>query len=141
MNQRQAVIQEALTWLRTPFHHQAAIKGVGVGCGTLLIEVYRAVGIDTPSIEECGFFSRDWHMHTTHERYVEILEKFSRLVDHPQSGDIALFKIGKVYGHSAVVTSWPQVIHVMWGRTVELADASKAPLQDRPVLFLSPFKV
>ncbi len=37
-------VQEALTWLGTPYHHQGRIKGVGVDCGTLICEVYEKVG-------------------------------------------------------------------------------------------------
>ena len=33
-------VQEALTWLGTPYHHQGRVKGVGVDCGTLICEVY-----------------------------------------------------------------------------------------------------
>ena len=29
---RQAIIDETVTWLRTPYHHMAAIKGAGVDC-------------------------------------------------------------------------------------------------------------
>jgi cell wall-associated NlpC family hydrolase len=37
---REAVIAEARTWLGTPWHHQASLKGVGcdcIGCGKALL--------------------------------------------------------------------------------------------------------
>lgn len=40
-----AAVNEALTWLGTPCHHQGRIKGVGVDCGTLICEVYEKVGL------------------------------------------------------------------------------------------------
>jgi len=43
--ERQLVIKEALTWLSTPFHHEAMIKGAGVDCGMFLAAVYRVAGL------------------------------------------------------------------------------------------------
>lgn len=43
---RQAVVTEALTWLHTPYHHQAATKGAGCDCIGLLRGVGNALGID-----------------------------------------------------------------------------------------------
>lgn len=40
---RMAVIAEAREWVGTPYHHQAAVKGVGCDCGGLI----RAVGANT----------------------------------------------------------------------------------------------
>lgn len=42
---RQAVIDEARTWIDTPFHHQAALKGVGCDCGGLVRGVGEASGV------------------------------------------------------------------------------------------------
>jgi hypothetical protein len=39
---RAAVVKEALTWLGTPYHHHARVKGVGVDCARLLCAVYEA---------------------------------------------------------------------------------------------------
>lgn len=43
--QRAAVIREARSWIGTPYHHQGRVKGVGVDCGGLIIEVGRATGL------------------------------------------------------------------------------------------------
>lgn len=40
-----AVIAEARTWLGTPFHHQASLKGVGCDCAGLIRGVGHACGI------------------------------------------------------------------------------------------------
>ena len=58
---RQEIIDEAATWLRTPYHHAAAIKGAGVDCAQILIEVYAAVGLaDKPDV---GNYAPDWMLH------------------------------------------------------------------------------
>ena len=43
--QRQAVVAEALTWLGTPYHHRARVKGAGVDCGQLLAAVFEGAGV------------------------------------------------------------------------------------------------
>lgn len=45
MIDRQTVIQEARSWLGTPFHHQAALKGIGADCIGLVRGVCMALGI------------------------------------------------------------------------------------------------
>ena len=46
----QAIVDEALTWVRTPFVHQGRIKGVGVDCVNFIAEVARATGA-TPDVD------------------------------------------------------------------------------------------
>ena len=133
------VIAEAETWLRTPFHHQAMVKGAGVGCGTFLIGIYGAVGFRVPNFDDLGFFSKDWHLHEREERYLEILKLWMSEIETPERGCTALFKIGRVYSHAAIIVDWPHVIHTYWGRGTEYADATQHPLKRHPVLFLSPW--
>ncbi|MGH7053678.1 MAG: hypothetical protein ACREFA_07660, partial [Stellaceae bacterium] len=42
--QRGLVVAEAESWIGTPFHHEAAVRGAGVDCLNLLAEVYCAAG-------------------------------------------------------------------------------------------------
>ena len=57
---RQAVIAAAVTWIGTPFHHAARVKGAGVDCLMLLAEVYERAGV-APRVEP-PFYVPDWHM-------------------------------------------------------------------------------
>lgn len=134
------VIAEAETWLRTPFHHQAMVKGAGIGCGTFLIAIYGQVGFPVPKFDNLGYYSPDWHLHEREDRYLAELLKWMVEIDEPKRGCTALFKIGRVYSHAAIILDWPTVIHAYWGRGTEYADASKAPLSPHPVKFLSPWK-
>src|SRR5260370_9302840 len=45
---RAAVVQEAESWIGTPFHHAARVKGAGVDCLMLLAEVYQHPGVVAP---------------------------------------------------------------------------------------------
>lgn len=144
---RLKAIEEAKTWMGTPFIHQGAIKGArgGVGCGTLLIAAYGAAGVAVPTLSDVGLFPSDWHCNTTEERYLNILTAYDfKPVENPLPGDTAIFRTAtsKVWSHSALVIEWPIVIHVMWRREVQYSDATRAPLYRREYapMFLSPFR-
>ncbi len=135
---REAVVAEALTWIGTPFHHAARVKGAGVDCLMLLAEVYERAGV-APHVDP-PFYVPDWHMHRDAERYLEGLLGYARAIDGPPlPGDIALFKFGRVFSHGAIVTEWPRLIHAYWAIGVVWGDATLHPLKGRPVRFFSPF--
>ena len=67
--QRKAVIAEAETWLGTPYHHMARVKGVGCDCLTLLAAVYYSAEV-IPAID-IPYYPPDWHLHRTAERYLD----------------------------------------------------------------------
>lgn len=138
---RQRVVSEAETWLRTPFRdNRSMIKGAGVACGPLLLAVYGSLGIPVPTLDDLGHFSVDWHEHASEERYLNILLKYTKQVETPGIGDVALFQIGRVHGHSVIVAGWPNIIHVLWRSTVQYANAERPPLVKRHRIFLSPFE-
>jgi cell wall-associated NlpC family hydrolase len=124
-DQRAAVVAEALSWLRTPYHHQAAVKGVGADCAMFPQAVYVARGI-MPHRESIGDYPVQWHMHHDEERYLAAVLKYSREIDGPPlPGDFMLFKFGKAFAHGAIVIEWPCIIHARLGGCVELADAEQ----------------
>ena len=138
--QRQAVIQEAVSWLGTPYHHAARVKGAGVDCGQILALVYEAAGI-TPEIVPDDY-PHDWHMHRSEERYLATVERWAHKIDGPpEPGDIALFRIGRCISHGAIVVSWPTVIHaVLKGGGVVFGDVvADADLAHHLVGYWSPF--
>lgn len=107
--QRQAVIAEAKTWLGTPYHHRARVKGAGVDCGMLLIAVYAAAGA-SPDFDP-GDYPPDWMMHRDEERYLGWVMKFAAPTTNPQPGDLAVWRFGRCISHGAIIVAWPQVIH------------------------------
>lgn len=134
---RQAVVREAESWIGTPFHHGARVKGAGVDCLMLLAEVYERAGVSARI--EPPFYVPDWHLHRDAERYMEGLLHYARPVDTPAPGDIALFRFGRTFSHGAIVTCWPRLIHAYWNIGVVWGDATLHPLKDRPVRFFTPF--
>ncbi len=128
--QRAAVVSEAMTWLRTPYHHAARVKCAGVDCAQILIGVYSAVGL--VDAFDTGDYPSDWMLHRDEERYLAWVEKYAVKVDVPQSGDIAMFQFGKTVSHGAIVIDWPTIIHAYrQERMVVLGDATKGDLAHR----------
>jgi cell wall-associated NlpC family hydrolase len=138
MNQRQRVVAEAETWLRTPYHHMGRIKGGGIDCLTLLAEVYEAAGV-IPHVD-VPFYPPDWNLHRDTERYLRGLMRYARGIGGPpQGGDVAVFRFGRCFAHGAIVVSWPRLIHAWCDAGVVFADGGQPPLIGRQVRFFDPF--
>jgi NlpC/P60 family putative phage cell wall peptidase len=136
---RLAVLKEAESWIGTPFHHAARVKGAGVDCLMLLAEVYQRAGVSGRI--EPPFYVPDWHLHRDAERYMEGLLRHARPTDAPEPGDIALFRFGRTFSHGAIVTDWLRLVHAYWNIGVVWGDATLHPLKDRPVRYFTPFAV
>ena len=130
--QRQNVVQEAISWQRTPYHHQGNLKGVGVDCVMFMIEVYRRCGLLSDLVDPRPY-SHDWHMHRSEEVYLGGVEQLADRVDVPQPGDIALFQFGRCVSHGAIVIEWPLVIHsfIEHGGVVQTDISKSAALTSR----------
>jgi cell wall-associated NlpC family hydrolase len=127
--QQQAVIDEALTWLNTPYHRGAKLKGVGVDCGQFLIGVFEGAGYLKPGECDPGYYPYEIHLHRTDEAYLKWILKYCNRIDgQPQPGDIAMFKFGKSSSHSAIVIEWPKVIHSYVRMGVIISNANEALL-------------
>lgn len=126
-----AVVAEALTWLGTPYHHQADVKGAGVDCAMILVRVFHTVGL-IPDIDPRPY-PPDWHMHRDAERYLGWVQQYADEVTTPQPGDIVMFQFGRCVAHGAIVIDWPLAIHAhMQSREVVLIDIStSSDLQKR----------
>ena len=121
--QQAIVVEEAKTWLSTPYHHQAGIKGVGVDCAMILVRVYHAAGL-IPEIDPRPY-PHDWHIHRDAERYLGWVDQYAEKVDSPEPGDIAMFQFGRCVAHGEIVVEWPLIIHAhMPSRYVVLSDVS-----------------
>ncbi len=121
--QRLTVVQEALCWLGTPYHHMGRVIGAGVDCGMLLAEVYAEAGL-VPRIEPEAY-PLDWALHRGEERYKATVEGYARpLQGDPLPGDLVLYKFGRCISHGAIVIIWPMVLHAYVGRGVVLDDAT-----------------
>jgi NlpC/P60 family putative phage cell wall peptidase len=116
---RERVVAVALTWIGTPYVSNALVKGAGVDCAMLLVGVFREAGMLDPEFDPRPY-PPQWHLHRGEERFLHIVERLAVEVDRePKSGDILLFRLGRLYAHGAVVLSWPEVIHA-WGQSQQV---------------------
>lgn len=132
MTAREAIVQEAMAWMNTPYHHAAGVKGAGVDCAFFLIRIYHAAGL-IPDIDPRPY-PHDWMLHRDEERYLGWVRQYADPLgedEATQPGDIALYQFGRCVSHGAIVLDWPRVIHSYIGQGVRLEDASQAPLRNR----------
>lgn len=109
--ERKAVVKEAITWLGTPFHNNAAIKGAGVDCASIISESFnRALNLSlSPRI-----YTPQWFLHSREEIYIKDLlaAGFVETIAVPVlPADVIVSRVGRLYCHAALVINWPIVIH------------------------------
>ena len=127
---RQQIIQVALGWLLTPFHHHARIKGVGVDCVQFLIAVFEECQI-TSGVVADGY-AQDWHLHRSEEKYLAGIQQYARQTVTPEPGDIALFRFGRCVSHAGIVLPEPRtVIHAFAGVGVIVSSLDGQELRGR----------
>jgi NlpC/P60 family putative phage cell wall peptidase len=129
--QRAAVVAEARTWLGTPYHHEARLKGIGVDCAQLLAGIFSAPSVALIAPPQIPHYPPDWHLHRDAERYLGIILAHAREFDPPAAGplpgDVVLWKFGRCFSHGAIVLAWPTVIHAYVGKGCVLDDVGTAP--------------
>lgn len=96
------IVAEARRWLRTPYHHQADVLGVGVDCAMLPVRVFSALGL-IPADVDPRPYAPDWHLHRSEEIYLGWVKRFADQVETPQVGDLALFRVGRCYSHGGLI--------------------------------------
>jgi hypothetical protein len=108
----------AVTWLRTPYHHHARVKGAG--CGLCADPDRRLQGF-------CGLLSpqasaRSWSGWSTarngtctasEELYLAWLERYGARDHTPAAGDVAIWRFGRTFSHAGILVDDHAVIHAL----------------------------
>lgn len=138
LEERLAIVEEARSWLGTPFHHHARVKGAGVDCINFPAAVYSAVlgqPFDVHSTwkrvtGEQESYPVQWFMHQEKLRdayldgliaqgLVEISGPRKESEPHnPEAfleaalgpGDLVVAKLGRAFAHSGIIARWPDEI-------------------------------
>jgi len=100
--QRAAVVAEARSWIGTPYHNCADVKGAGVDCGMLLVRVFVDSGL-IPQFDPRPY-PIDWHLHRDDERYLGFIFDRCAEVMEPQPGDVMVLRYGRCYSHGGIVS-------------------------------------
>ncbi len=129
---RSRVVDEARSWIGTPYRLNAKVKGAGCDCATLILCVYRATGVFDDLTSDQHF--SDWYHHARQERYLlwlmkhatKILEAVAYPSTRIEPGSIVAARVcgSKHYNHAGIVTKWPRIIHAVYPHVAEV-DASK----------------
>jgi len=144
---RARVCETAHTYLRTPYHHHGLLKGIGADCATFPVMVFMELGLLTKEALAAEgsktfelrdgvltpVYSSQWFLHHGEEIYLADILRFADEIDGPpQPGDLALFKVGRLFAHGAIVIEWPLVIHAykQYGM-VALDDATNGEFADK----------
>lgn len=112
--QRAAVIAEAPTWLRTPWRHNAGIKGQACDCAHLLLRCYATAGV-IPADFVAPNYPRTWFLHQSEEIFLNWVVEYFHCTEVPaaeaQPGDLFLFRIGRLFAHGAILIAPKLLIH------------------------------
>lgn len=135
--QRATVVAAARSWIGTPYHNCADIKGIGVDCGMLLVRVFVDSGLCAPF--DPRPYPVDWHLHRSEERYLGFVFERGQEVRSAQPGDVMVLRYGRCYSHGGIVTAaspltlvhayYParRVVEEEVARNAVLADAARHP--------------
>jgi cell wall-associated NlpC family hydrolase len=129
---RKKIVEEAKSWIGTPFHHEARVKGAGVDCGMLIIEIYERVGL-IPHIVPMHY-SPDFMLHRNEELYIELIQLYADEIPLPPylPGDAVVMKNGRIYSHGGIVIDWPLIIHAsLMDRVVLYGDIERHPFVEK----------
>jgi hypothetical protein len=111
--ERDRVCAIAESWIGTPFHDEACVKGAGVDCAQLLRGVFVEAGLVAPF--DTGHYSPQHFMHSPEERFLGWVQQFAHEIpqDEVRPGDIVLYRICKAFAHGAIVVQpgWPEIVH------------------------------
>lgn len=95
---RAALIAEARTWIGTPWHHQAAVKGAGCDCiGFVRGAAEPFIGVITQPMN----YAATWPLYRAEERLRDEMAAHATEIDIADAlpGDILLFGVGKGPAH------------------------------------------
>ena len=106
---RNSVIEIAMTWMNTKFHHAARVKGHGVDCVNFICAVYEESGM-IPKVK-LPYYPIDWFMHKGQEIFIDEIIKRCKELETPEKGDIVLYRFGRCYSHGAICLGDNRIIH------------------------------
>jgi NlpC/P60 family putative phage cell wall peptidase len=117
---RAAILDEARTWLGTPYLHQASAKGAGCDCLGLVRGVWRALYGAEP--EAAPAYTPDWAERHGEETLLAAARRHLHQIDveAARPGDVLLFRMDarSPTKHAAILDEDARLIHAYWGRAV-----------------------
>jgi NlpC/P60 family putative phage cell wall peptidase len=116
---RMRVVDITRTWIGTPYHHQASLRGVGTDCFGLVRGVWRELYDLDADPETMPPYSWDWAEARDDETMLAAAKRHMTEVPvgDGQAGDVALFRFKEAYNakHSVILVGGGKMIHASTG--------------------------
>lgn len=111
IEERTRVIEEAHSWIGTPYFWLSDRKGVGIDCAMFLVRIFVDTGIVAPF--DPRPYPAEWHLHQDEERYLDWIYPFAAEKADGEliPGDVLLFHYGRTFSHSGVYIGNNKIIH------------------------------
>lgn len=117
---RTGIVAEALSWIGTPYRHQASLRGVGCDCLGLVRGVWRSQYNGEP--EEVPAYTPDWAEASATETLAAAAGRHLHEValDEALPGDLLLFrwKAGLPAKHAGILVAPDRFVHAHQGAEV-----------------------
>jgi NlpC/P60 family putative phage cell wall peptidase len=103
------IVAQARTWLGTPFHHQARLKGKGCDCLGLIVGVVDELGLKDTYGRLLSSYDEITYPKEPDGAY--LIEKLTDIllevpIADARAGDLALFKVRENPQHLAILTDY-----------------------------------
>ncbi len=103
------IVVQARTWLRTPFHHQARLKGKGCDCLGLIVGVVDELGLKDSTGMKLAAYDEVTYSKEPDGAY--LIQKLTGILTEvpiadARAGDLALFKVRENPQHLAILTDY-----------------------------------
>ncbi len=128
---RTAIVEEALTWIGTPYHLNGCLKGIGCNCAQFLFVVAKNAGAFAADTPPPRWYTPQLATHSKEERLIAyVLAYGGREIAETEvkSGDIVLYKTGHAHGHAALVVDFPHIVHVLPIHGCQMGDVGDGKL-------------
>lgn len=115
---RSALLEEARSWIGTPYQHQASAKGAGCDCLGLVRGVWRALYGAEPELTPA--YTPDWAERQGAETLLQAAQRHLTEAAIAAPGDVVLFRMDarSPIKHAAILDQDDHIIHAYWGRAV-----------------------
>ena len=114
---RSQIVRAARSWIGTPYHHQASLKGAGTDCIGLVRGLWRELFGGEP--EALPAYSGDWAEATGQETMLRAAGRHlvATSTKHIQPGDVLVFRLraDTVAKHTAIAADPGRMIHAQEG--------------------------
>jgi cell wall-associated NlpC family hydrolase len=111
--ERSRVVAAARSWIATPYHDCACVKGHGVDCAFLIKAAFEEAGLEPPIAIEA--YSPTWMLHRSEEKFLaKVFERATEIAEaNAKPGDLVVYKFGRTFSHGAIIVDpgFPAIIH------------------------------